>query len=93
MLNSPFRPGGIQPPPGGDATATFRRLTDDRCAFASRRKNAEKSCCYGNMLPFHEQTDFEFMPQISRYSDEHVEQLLSELTNVLETHKAPLTFH
>ncbi len=40
------------------------------------------------MLPFHEQTDFEFMPQISRYSDEQVEQLLSELTNVLETHKA-----
>jgi hypothetical protein len=62
-------------------------------AFAPWRKNAEKSCCYGNMLPFHEQTDFEFMPQISRYSDEHVEQLLSELTNVLETHKAPLTFH
>lgn len=42
------------------------------------------------MLPFHEQTDFEFMPQISRYSDEQVEQLLSELTNVLETHKAPV---
>lgn len=29
------------------------------------------------------------MPQISRYSDEHVEQLLSELANVLEKHKAP----
>ncbi len=29
------------------------------------------------------------MPQLSRYSDEHVEQLLSELSNVLETHKAP----
>ena len=42
------------------------------------------------MLPFHEQTDFEFMPQISRYSDEQVEQLLSELTNVPETHKAPV---
>ena len=42
------------------------------------------------MLPFHEQTDFEFMPQLSRYSDEHVEQLLSELTSVLETHKAPV---
>ena len=39
------------------------------------------------MLPFHEQTDFEFMPQISRYSDQ---QLLSELTNVLESHKAPV---
>ena len=41
------------------------------------------------MLPFHEQTDFEFMPQISRYSDQQVEQLLSELLNVLEKHKAP----
>ena len=50
----------------------------------------KKSCCYGNMLPFHEQTDFEFMPQISRYSDQQVEQLLSELTNVLESHKAPV---
>jgi len=29
------------------------------------------------------------MPQISRYSDEHVEQLLSELANVLEKHKSP----
>jgi uncharacterized protein YejL (UPF0352 family) len=29
------------------------------------------------------------MPQISRYSDEHVEQLLSELANVLEKHKTP----
>ncbi|HGF0769330.1 TPA: YejL family protein [Kluyvera georgiana] len=29
------------------------------------------------------------MPQQSRYSDEHVEQLLSELANVLEQHKAP----
>jgi len=29
------------------------------------------------------------MPQISRYSDEHVEQKLSELLNVLEQHKAP----
>ena len=29
------------------------------------------------------------MPQHSRYSDEHVEQLLSELVNVLEKHKAP----
>ncbi len=28
------------------------------------------------------------MPQLSRYSDEHVEQLLSELLSVLE-HKAP----
>ena len=46
-------------------------------------KMRKKSCCYGNMLPFHEQTDFEFMPQISRYSDQQVEQLLSELTNVL----------
>ena len=41
------------------------------------------------MLPFHEQTDFGFLPQISRYSDENVEQLLSELANVLEKHKAP----
>lgn len=41
------------------------------------------------MLPFHEQTDFDFMPQISRYSDEHVEQLLNEMLNVLEKHKAP----
>ncbi|VYU73132.1 YejL family protein [Metakosakonia massiliensis] len=29
------------------------------------------------------------MPQISRYSNEHVEQLLSELVNVLEKHKTP----
>ena len=29
------------------------------------------------------------MPQQSRYSDEHVEKLLSELANVLEEHKAP----
>lgn len=29
------------------------------------------------------------MPQISRYSDEHVEQLLSELVNVLEKHNTP----
>ena len=29
------------------------------------------------------------MPQISRYSDEHVEQLLSELANVLEKYKSP----
>lgn len=29
------------------------------------------------------------MPQLSRYSDEHVEQMLSELLNVLEQHKAP----
>ena len=29
------------------------------------------------------------MPQISHYSDEHVEQLLSELANVLEKHKSP----
>lgn len=29
------------------------------------------------------------MPQHSRYSDEHVEQLLSELVNVLEKHKTP----
>lgn len=41
------------------------------------------------MLPFHEQTDFEFMPQISRYSDQQVEHLLSELTNVLN-YKAPV---
>jgi hypothetical protein len=40
MINSPFRPGGIQPPPSNCATAD---------------KKAEKSCCYGNMLPFHEQ--------------------------------------
>lgn len=58
--------------------------------FCAAAKNAEKSCCYGNMLPFHEQTDFEFMPQISRYSDQQIEQLLSELTNVLESHKAPV---
>ncbi len=30
-----------------------------------------------------------FMPQLSRYSDEHVEQLLSELVNVLEKHHTP----
>ena len=29
------------------------------------------------------------MPQHSRYSDEHVEQLLSELVNVLESHHTP----
>ncbi|MBG0596010.1 YejL family protein [Enterobacter kobei] len=29
------------------------------------------------------------MPQHSRYNDEHVEQLLSELVNVLEKHKTP----
>ena len=29
------------------------------------------------------------MAQSSRYSDEHVEQLLSELVNVLEKHKTP----
>ncbi|EMM7215438.1 YejL family protein [Enterobacter bugandensis] len=29
------------------------------------------------------------MPQHSRYSDEDVEQLLSELVNVLEKHKTP----
>jgi len=29
------------------------------------------------------------MPQLSRYSDEHVEQMLSELLNVLEKHKTP----
>lgn len=29
------------------------------------------------------------MPQSSRYSDEHVEQLLSELANVLESHHTP----
>ncbi|MGL6019677.1 MAG: YejL family protein [Gibbsiella quercinecans] len=29
------------------------------------------------------------MPQSSRYSDEHVEQLLTELVNVLEKHHAP----
>ncbi|HEY3591343.1 MAG TPA: YejL family protein [Buttiauxella sp.] len=29
------------------------------------------------------------MPQISRYSDERVEELLSELANVLEKHQAP----
>jgi len=29
------------------------------------------------------------MPQSSRYSDEHVEQLLAELATVLEKHRAP----
>ncbi|WP_273874348.1 YejL family protein [Serratia marcescens] len=29
------------------------------------------------------------MPQSSRYSDKHVEQLLSELVNVLEKHHTP----
>lgn len=29
------------------------------------------------------------MPQTSRYSDERVESLLTELANVLEQHKAP----
>ena len=29
------------------------------------------------------------MPQSSRYSDEHVEQLLAELVQVLEKHKTP----
>ena len=31
-----------------------------------------------------------FMPQSSRYSDEHVEQLLSELANILEKHQTPI---
>lgn len=30
------------------------------------------------------------MPQSSRYRDEHVEQLLSELVNVLESHNTPI---
>ena len=30
-----------------------------------------------------------FMPQSSRYRDEHFEQLLSELVNVLEKHHTP----
>ncbi|AIN20310.1 hypothetical protein CH64_1144 [Yersinia rohdei] len=29
------------------------------------------------------------MPQSSRYSDEHVEKLLSELVSVLEKHRTP----
>ena len=29
------------------------------------------------------------MPQLSRYSDERVEALLTEMVNVLEKHKAP----
>ncbi|OSN05868.1 hypothetical protein AU512_15500 [Lonsdalea iberica] len=29
------------------------------------------------------------MPQSSRYSDEQVEQLLSDLVNILEKHRAP----
>ncbi|HGE7387023.1 TPA: YejL family protein [Yersinia enterocolitica] len=29
------------------------------------------------------------MPQSSRYSDEHIEQLLSELVSVLEKHRTP----
>lgn len=29
------------------------------------------------------------MPQSSRYSDEHVEQLLLELVNILEKHQTP----
>ncbi|QCR35541.1 YejL family protein [Nissabacter sp. SGAir0207] len=29
------------------------------------------------------------MPQSSRYSDEHVEQLLAELVSVLEKHRTP----
>ncbi|ELY5814417.1 YejL family protein [Cronobacter turicensis] len=29
------------------------------------------------------------MPQLSRYSDEHVEELLTELASVLSKHKAP----
>lgn len=29
------------------------------------------------------------MPQSSRYSDERVEQLLSELINILEEHRSP----
>jgi uncharacterized protein len=33
--------------------------------------------------------ELNFMPQSSRYSDEHVEQLLSELVNVLEKHHTP----
>ncbi len=41
------------------------------------------------MLPFHQQTDFDLCHNHSRYSDEHVEQLLSELVNVLEKHKTP----
>jgi hypothetical protein len=49
MINSPFRPGGIQPPPRMCAT------TD---------KKGKKSCCYGNMLPFHQQTDFDLCHNI-----------------------------
>ncbi len=30
------------------------------------------------------------MPQSSRYSDKHVEQLLSELVSVLEKHRTPI---
>lgn len=30
------------------------------------------------------------MPQSSRYSDQHVEQLLSELANILEKHQTPI---
>ena len=41
------------------------------------------------MLPFHQLTDFDLCHKISRYSDEQVEQLLAELLNVLEKHKAP----
>lgn len=30
------------------------------------------------------------MPQTSRYSDEHVEQIMAEIVSVLERHHAPL---
>ncbi|VTP72392.1 Uncharacterized protein conserved in bacteria [Leclercia adecarboxylata] len=52
-------------------------------------KKGKKSCCYGNMFALSFTNRFRFMPQLSRYSDEHVEQMLSELLNVLEKHKAP----
>ena len=41
------------------------------------------------MLPFHQLTDFDLCHKFPGYSDEQVEQLLAELLNVLEKHKAP----
>lgn len=40
-------------------------------------------------MQLYQVTKHNFMPQSSRYSDERVEQLLSELINVLEEHRTP----
>ncbi len=56
---------------------------------ATEDKKGEKSCCYGNMSPFSQQTDFDLCHNIPATVTRHVEQLLSELVNVLEKHKTP----